>query len=225
MSVQIRGLKKSFLQGDTRIEVLKNLNAEIETSELVAIVGRSGSGKSTLLSLLAGLEPADSGAILINGHDLCKMNEIQLTQFRAQNIAIVFQQFHLVAHLTALENVTLPLEIQGVPLSQARAKAQSLLQEVQLEHRMNHSPAQLSGGECQRVAIARALIVEPQLLLADEPSGNLDTQTGDAVMKVFFDIVARHKITTLLVTHSPSVAAQTSRSLTLDHGVLSRTNS
>ena len=220
MSVQITGLRKSFHQGESTIEVLKNLQANIATSELVAIIGRSGSGKSTLLSLLAGLEQPDGGEIVINGQNIAQLSENERTSFRGHNISIVFQQFHLISHLTALENVTLPLEIQGVALNEARDRAQELLREVQLDHRLNHYPTQLSGGESQRVAIARALIVRPKLLLADEPSGNLDTQTGDAVMDVFFKAAQSHKTTTILVTHSNSIAARTSRTLTLQNGVL-----
>lgn len=217
MSLIIENLRKSYHQGEENIEVLKGLSARIEAGQVVSVVGRSGSGKSTLLSLLAGLESADAGRIEVDGTDLVKLDEKKLTDFRARNISIVFQQYHLVAHLTALENVTLPLEILG--REQARDRAVSLLQEMGLGHRMNHVPSRLSGGECQRVALARALVVEPKLLLADEPSGNLDTETGDKVMDLFFDVARRHRTTTLLVTHSEPLAERCERKLKLEHGM------
>lgn len=217
MSLVIENLRKSYVSGEDRIDVLKGLGARIADGEIVSVVGRSGSGKSTLLSLLAGLETADAGKIEIDGTDIARMDEAALTAFRASKISIVFQQYHLVSHLTALENVALPLEI----LRRARAedRARELLTELGLGHRLGHLPAQLSGGESQRVAIARALVAEPKLLLADEPSGNLDTETGDKVMDLFFDVIRKHKITTLLVTHSETLAARCQRRLKLDHGV------
>lgn len=217
MSLIIQGLRKSYRQGDEKIEVLRDLSARLEPGEVVSVVGRSGSGKSTMLSLLAGLEKADGGRIEIDGTDIAALNERDVTAFRASRISIVFQQYHLVPHLTALENVALPLEILGRP--DPEAKARVLLEELGLGARLNHAPSQLSGGESQRVAIARALVTEPKILLADEPSGNLDTETGDKVMDLFFDVIRRHKITTLLVTHSETLARRCPRTLRLDHGV------
>lgn len=216
MSLILENLRKSYHQGDETIEVLKGLSASVEAGQMVSVVGRSGSGKSTLLSLLAGLESADAGRIEIDGTDIVKLDEKRLTEFRAHHISIVFQQYHLVSHLTALENVTLPLEILG--REHATDRAASLLGELGLGHRLSHVPSRLSGGECQRVAIARALVVGPKLLLADEPSGNLDTETGDKVMDLFFDVARRHKTTTLLVTHSEVLAARCARTLKLEHG-------
>jgi len=218
MSLQLSNLNKSYQQGDTKIQVLKTLNAKIEPGEIVAIVGQSGSGKSTLLSLLAGLERPDQGKIEVDGQDIAGLREEMITAFRAQKIAIVFQQYHLVSHLTALENVMLPLEILG--RAEAEGKARAALKELGLEHRLEHFPSQMSGGECQRVAIARALVVEPKLLLADEPSGNLDIQTGDKVMDVFFEVARKHKMTTVLVTHSEQLAKRCQRILTLREGHL-----
>lgn len=218
MSLVLKNVKKSFHQGDTEIAVLKGLNVEIQPGQVVSIVGQSGSGKSTLLSLLAGLERPDTGDILVDNVHLAPMTEQELTLFRAQNIAVVFQQYHLIAHLTALENVMLALEI--LRMENPRQRAQEALQELNLGHRLNHFPSQLSGGECQRVAIARALVVKPKILLADEPSGNLDTHTGDKVMDVFFDVVKKHQITTILVTHSESLAQRCQRILRLEEGLL-----
>lgn len=218
MSLVLKDLKKSFQQGETQIEVLKGLNVQVEPGQIVSIVGQSGSGKSTLLSILAGLERADSGAILVDTVDLTPMSEQELTLFRAQNIAIVFQQYHLMSHLTAVENVMLGLEI--LKMEKPRERAEEALKELGLGHRLHHFPSQLSGGECQRVAIARALVVKPKILLADEPSGNLDIHTGDKVMDVFFDIVKKHNITTLLVTHSEQLASRCQRILRLNEGQL-----
>lgn len=216
MSLSIRKLRKSYQQGDSKLEILKGLEAEVKNGEIVSVVGRSGSGKSTLLSILAGLESADEGQVLIEGTDLCQLSEKDLTELRARQISIVFQQYHLISHLTALENVTLPLEILG--RANSEKKAAELLTEMGLGHRLDHVPARLSGGECQRVAIARALIVEPKILLADEPSGNLDTETGDQVMELFFQAARRHKTTTLLVTHSEALARRCDRVLHLEAG-------
>ncbi|MEK2643994.1 ABC transporter ATP-binding protein [Bdellovibrio sp. BCCA] len=218
MSLVLSSVRKSFRQGETEIQVLKSLDVTIEPGQVVSIVGQSGSGKSTLLSLLAGLERADGGKILVDKVNLLPLSEQEMTLFRAQNIAIVFQQYHLIAHLTALENVMLALEI--LKLENPRERAEEALKELGLGHRLNHFPSQLSGGECQRVAIARALVVKPKILLADEPSGNLDTQTGDKVMDVFFDIVRKHKITTILVTHSEVLAKKCERILRLEEGHL-----
>ena len=218
MSLRISGLKKSFHQGDQLIQVLDGLSVDIPSGQMVSLLGRSGSGKSTFLSLVAGLERADAGEVIINGTNIMTLSEKDLTAFRANNISLVFQQYHLVSHLTALENVLLPLEILG--RGQAQEKAASLLEELGLGHRLHHAPGQLSGGECQRVAIARALVVEPKLLLADEPSGNLDAHTGDQVMDLFFAAAKRHHMTTLLVTHSESLAARCERNLRLIDGSL-----
>ncbi|QLY25794.1 ABC transporter ATP-binding protein [Bdellovibrio sp. KM01] len=218
MSLTLNDIRKSFHQGDAEVAVLKGLNVTIEPGQIVSIVGQSGSGKSTLLSILAGLERADHGEILVDKVNLSPMTEQQLTLFRAQNISIVFQQYHLIAHLTALENVALALEI--LKMENPKQRAEEALRELGLGHRLDHFPSQLSGGECQRVAIARALVVKPRILLADEPSGNLDTHTGDKVMDVFFEVVRKHKITTILVTHSETLARRCQRILRLEEGVL-----
>lgn len=216
MSLSLQSVKKSFIQGDSVIEVLKGISAEIKTGEIIAIVGQSGSGKSTLLSLLAGLDRSTSGDIKIGDQNLNTLSEEQMTLFRGKKIGIVFQQFHLLQHLTALENVMLPLEI--LQIGNREKLATEILTEMGLGHRLNHFPRQLSGGECQRVAIARALVVKPEILLADEPSGNLDTVTGNQVMDSFFKIVRNHKVTTVLVTHSPALAAVCDRQLHLQSG-------
>lgn len=218
MSVVVSGLIKTYKQGETRIEVLKSLDVTIRQGEVVAIIGESGSGKSTLLSLLSGLDVTDGGSIVIDEVDMTKISEKKITQFRAKNISIVFQQYHLLSHLTVLENVMLPADILGQ--KNAKDSAQNLLKEVGLDHRLTHFPSQLSGGECQRVAIARSLITKPKLLLADEPSGNLDAKTGESVMNAFFEIVKNNNITTILVTHSEHLAFRCQRVLRLQDGKL-----
>ncbi len=216
MSLELKNIQKSFRQGDLKVDVLKNLSATIFPGEVVAVVGQSGSGKSTLLSILAGLEKSDAGEILVDQKNISGLTEKEMTSFRAQSISIVFQQYHLVSHLSALENVMLPLEI--LKREEAKNKAQTILSEMGLSHRLDHRPSEMSGGECQRVAIARALVVAPKILLADEPSGNLDVETGQKVMEKFFEIIQKHKITTLLVTHSESLAQRCGRILHLEKG-------
>jgi putative ABC transport system ATP-binding protein len=218
MSLRIAGLSKSFIQGPQRISVLHDLNFSMKTGEVISVVGQSGSGKSTFLSLVAGLEKPDSGHIIIDQEDITQMNETKITQFRASSISIVFQQYHLVSHLTALENVMLPLEIAKAPAAEARSL--EILNEMGLGNRKNHRPSQLSGGECQRVAIARALVVRPKLLLADEPSGNLDIDTGQKVMDIFFKMIREYKMTTLVVTHSEVLSKNCERVFTLRGGQL-----
>ncbi|MBK7960190.1 MAG: ABC transporter ATP-binding protein [Bdellovibrionales bacterium] len=222
MSLEIKDLSKSFTQGEHKIQVLQNLNFAIESGEVVSVIGQSGSGKSTFLSLVAGLDRADSGHILVDQEDLTEMNETRITQFRASNISLVFQQYHLVSHLTALENVLLPLEITKAP--SALLRANQILDEMGLTPRKNHLPTQLSGGECQRVAIARALVVRPKLLLADEPSGNLDIETGQKVMEVFFQMIRHYRTTALVVTHSEVLARRCQKTFTLKDGRLLETH-
>lgn len=218
MSLSLQNIRKNYSQGTSEIQVLKGLTAEIRSGEIVAVVGQSGSGKSTLLSLLAGLDRPQDGHIIIRGQDIVGLSEQQMTSFRAKNIGIVFQHFHLMPHLTALENVMLPLEILGEDRIEDRAR--DILGLMGLGHREEHFPSQLSGGESQRVAIARALVVQPEFLLADEPSGSLDSETGDKVMDVFFDVVRQKKMTTVLVTHSEALARRCDRILTLKNGLL-----
>ena len=217
--MKIENLRKSYGEAGARVEVLKGLNFVIEKGERVALTGKSGSGKSTLLSLLAGLDAPDSGTVEIGRDCISTMGERELTHFRARHIGIVFQQFHLVSTLTALENVLLPLEI--LKTAGARERATSLLESVNLSHRLNHLPSELSGGESQRVAIARALATHPAILFADEPSGNLDEETGEKVMNLLFDLVKNTGTTLVLVTHDPELAARCERVIHLEHGKLS----
>lgn len=217
-SLIVSDLRKSYGQGEAKVEVLKGINLTIHKGETLALIGKSGSGKSTLLSLMAGLDRPDSGEISLQGNAISKMSEKELTHFRAANMGIVFQQFHLVSTLTAFENVLLPLEL--LKREGARQRAEELLQSVGLSHRAHHLPSQLSGGESQRVAIARALAISPSILFADEPSGNLDEETGDKVMELLFDMVKKSHTTLVLVTHDSDLAKKCSRVVHLEHGSL-----
>ena len=218
MSLTIKNLSKTYLQNSEKLHILKGLNLEVKTSEIVAVVGASGSGKSTFLSLVAGLDQFDDGEILINEQSIKNLSRAKMTQFRAENIGFVFQQFHLISHLTAFENLSLPLEILGRPFS--TDEILSRLDQVGLSHRSTHKPTELSGGECQRLALARGLITKPKLLLADEPSGNLDSETGQKVMKLFFDQTRLSKTTTVLVTHDMTLATRCDRVFVLEEGQL-----
>ena len=217
MLLEIKKLYKSFPQaGHGQIDVLKNINLEIHEGETVAVVGQSGSGKSTLLSLMAGLDRQTTGSLRLRDKEISEMSEVKLTQFRAENIGIIFQQFYLMPHLTALENVSLPLEMFGYEDYLNRAK--ETLEQVGLSDREQHFPHQLSGGESQRVAIARAVVARPSILLADEPTGNLDNETGVQVANLLFDLVKTTGMTMLLVTHNTEMAKRCSRQLTLQFG-------
>ena len=209
---------KSFQQGNHKVNVLEHLDLEVIQGEKVAILGPSGCGKSTLLSLLAGLDNPDSGTVEIDGTDLAKINEDQLSQTRSEKLGIVFQQYHLMRNLTAVENVGLPLEI--LETTDFSDRARTALKEVGLDHRATHFPSEMSGGECQRVAIARALVTRPALILADEPSGNLDQKTGDEVMDILFNLCREHTTSLVLVTHNRELADRCDRSLLLNEGTL-----
>ncbi len=217
-ALTVTNLRKSYGQGESKVEVLKGINLNINKGETLALTGKSGSGKSTLLSLLAGLDRPDVGEISLHGKVISGMSEKDLTHFRAAHMGIVFQQFHLVSTLTAFENVLLPLEL--LRRENAKERATSLLESVGLSHRAHHLPSQLSGGESQRVAIARALAINPSILFADEPSGNLDEETGDKVMELLFDMVKKSGTTLVLVTHDPDLAKKCSRVVHLEHGSL-----
>lgn len=218
MSLSVQNLTKSHLQAHRKITVLSELNLEVQRGETVAIIGKSGSGKSTLLTLLAGLDNPDSGVVVLNGQTLSGLNETSMARLRARSMGIIFQQFQLVQTLTALENVMLPAEILGDKKNEVSAK--SLLKSVGLSERMNHFPSQLSGGEQQRVAIARAIAGTPQIILADEPTGNLDNETGISVMDLLFGLIKEKNIALVLVTHDSDCAARCEKVLTLEQGKL-----
>jgi putative ABC transport system ATP-binding protein len=202
----------------TELAILKGITLEIKSGESAAIIGASGSGKSTLLGLLAGLDEATAGTVTINGTDLGALDEDGRARFRGQHIGFVFQSFQLLPALTALENVMLPLELQGQ--SKVAELAQNYLQRVGLGARTGHYPLQLSGGEQQRVALARAFASRPSILFADEPTGNLDTKTGDHIIDLLFELNREEGTTLVLVTHDQALAERCQRRLRLDGGAL-----
>jgi len=216
--LKLQSLKKSYAQGSQNVEIFENLNFHVKKGERVAIMGKSGSGKSTLLSLISGIIKPNSGDILLDATSYKDLKESELNDFRATNIGFVFQNFHLVSYLNALENVMLPAKVCGI--KNPKEKAIELLESVGLSHRLEHLPSQLSGGEKQRVAIARALIHNPKIILADEPSGNLDEETGIAVMDKLFELIKKNNTTLVLVTHSKDVANRCEKTYELHSGNL-----
>jgi putative ABC transport system ATP-binding protein len=215
-AIQVDNVDLSLGTGASRVHILKHLSFSIPAGQSVGIVGPSGSGKSTLLMVLGGLERADSGSIVVAGERLEQLDEDGLARFRGRAIGIVFQSFHLMPTMTALENVAVPLELAGRRDAFARAKAE--LAAVGLGHRLDHHPAELSGGEQQRVAIARALAPEPSILIGDEPTGNLDADTGADIIRLMFDASARRGATLVLVTHDAELAARCDRRIAMRSG-------
>jgi lipoprotein-releasing system ATP-binding protein len=222
MSVTVRtaSLRKTYRDGVRRVEVLKGIDMAVEPGELVAVVGPSGSGKSTLLHLLGGLDRPDSGTVVVADQLLSALSGARIAEFRNRTIGFVFQFHQLLPDFTALENVMLPGRIAGLEPGFIHESAWSLLQEVGLGDRLDHFPNQLSGGERQRVALCRALVLEPPLLLADEPTGNLDPESGAQVFQLMLELQARHGTTGVLVTHNPEIAARCTRILRLEDGHL-----
>ncbi len=218
--VETQDLRKTYMQGGRPLEVLKGVDLRVEPGEFLAIMGPSGSGKSTLLNLIGALDRPTSGRVLINGVDLSTLNDNQLARLRNREIGFIFQFFNLIQRMDALSNVELPMIIAGVGREERRRRALSLLEQVGLGDRVHHKPNQLSGGEQQRVAIARALANDPDLLLADELTGNLDSKTGDEIMSLLRDLNQEQGKTFILITHDPSVGQRTDRLLTLRDGEL-----
>ena len=215
-AIALHDVELSLGRGAARVHILKGISLEVERGEAVGLVGPSGSGKSTLVKTIAGLEQPDSGQVVIDGTDLSRLDEDALARFRGRRIGIVFQSFHLVPTMTALENVALPLELAG--MDDAFAKAGAELAAVGLGERLHHYPAQLSGGEQQRVAIARALVPNPAILVADEPTGNLDEGTGSSIIDLLFALKAERGATLVLVTHDLSLARRCDRTIRLRSG-------
>ncbi len=221
--IECRDVGKSFRSGGERLVVLRDIALAIEAGESVAILGPSGSGKSTLLGLMAGLDRPSSGSVLIDGHAIETLDEDEMALIRRGRIGFVFQSFHLFPNLTAEENVHLPLSLLGCP--RARERARELLERVGLEARLRHYPSQLSGGEMQRVALARAFGPRPALILADEPTGNLDTQNGARILELMWEMREREGTTLVLVTHDPAIAARAQRRIHLQAGSIVRVES
>ena len=218
--LQAMGVGKTVQTSDGPLAILQDIHFAIQAGESVAIVGASGSGKSTLLGLMAGLDQATSGSIDLMAQDLGRLDEDGRAKLRGQFVGFVFQSFQLVPHLNALENVMLPLEIRGVPLTQARELAANCLERVGLSQRLMHYPKTLSGGEQQRVALARAFVSKPAILFADEPTGSLDEASGAKVIELLFELNRENGSTLILVTHDPQLAQRCSRQLILQGGRL-----
>jgi len=214
--IEISGLIKTLHGGGHKVEILKSIDLTIPTGQFIAITGHSGSGKTTLLSLIAGLDAPTDGKINIDGQDITKLNEDELALLRGNRFGFIFQNFHLIPTLTALENVVLSLELNNTP--GATKKSEDLLSAVGLGDRLNHYPAQLSGGEQQRLSIARAFVNEPDIILADEPTGNLDSKNSDHIMDLIQELHQIKQATIILVTHESQVANQSQRILTLEDG-------
>lgn len=221
-AIFLENLQLTLGEDASRVHVLKGIDLEIQKGTSTGIVGPSGSGKSTLLMVIAGLERVDDGRIVINGTDITRLNEDELAAFRGKHVGIVFQSFHLIPNMTAIENVAVPLELSGDP--NAMQKAEAELKAVGLGHRLNHYPGQLSGGEQQRVALARALAPEPTVLIADEPTGNLDGETGIQVANLLFERQRDKGLTLVLVTHDVGLAKQCDRTIPVRSGVIEDKN-
>jgi len=216
--IKLENIWKTYLLGEVKLTVLKNVSLAIKRGSFTAIMGPSGSGKSTLLHLIGALDTPSKGNIYIDGQDVSRLSEDNLAQIRGKKIGFVFQQFNLLPNLTALENVMLPMTFQGVPEKQRMERAKELLISLGLEARINHKPNELSGGERQRIAIARSLANNPEVIVADEPTGNLDSATGKKIMEVFIDLHKKEKKTVIVVTHDPNIAGYTEETINIKDG-------
>jgi putative ABC transport system ATP-binding protein len=216
--IDLQDVRLTLGEGDVRTEILKGVSLRLDGGESVAVLGPSGSGKSSLMAVVAGLERADQGEVHLAGQNIAAMNEDSLARLRGRSLGIILQAFHLLPTMTALENVSVPLELAGVENARFRARAE--LEAVGLGHRLTHYPAQLSGGEQQRVAIARATAPRPQLLLADEPTGNLDSKTGAAIIDLLFERAGHAGAGLLVITHDAAVAARAGRTVHMSDGRL-----
>lgn len=219
--IEAERVVKDFGEGEGRVQVLKGIDLDVHKGEMLAIMGPSGSGKSTLLGCLSGLDTVTDGRITINGTDITRLNENALASVRNRNIGFVFQTFNLITTLTAQENIELPVMLDGSSKVAPAKRAGELLDTVGLTHRRKHRPSQLSGGEQQRVAIARALANDPEIIFGDEPTGNLDSSNGEAVLNLLTDLKQRTGKTLILVTHDPDIAARCDRTVYMHDGCLS----
>lgn len=219
--IEANGLRKTYINGAKRLEVLKGVDLRAERAQATAILGPSGAGKSTLLHLLGGLDAPSAGGVFIDGIDIYSLSDTERARLRNKKIGFVFQFYHLLPEFNALENVLLPLWIRGDNGPDAREKGMDVLDVVGLGERLNHRPSQLSGGEQQRVAIARALITDPEVLLCDEPTGNLDSETGKNIIDLLWDLNVRRKTTLIIVTHDAQIAERAEKVLHIKDGRIS----
>lgn len=218
--LQCQNLTKRYSQGDLDVEVLKGVDLSIAAGQRVAIMGASGSGKSTLLHLLGGLEKPTAGQVILDGADLSKIGSAKLSRLRNQSLGFIYQFHHLLGEFTMLENVAMPLLIGKQPIKQAQQQAVELLKRVGLGHRIQHKPGELSGGERQRAAVARALINKPKCILADEPTGNLDSKTADQIYQLMLELNQELQVSFLVVTHDPELAGRMDHVLHMEDGLI-----
>ena len=216
--IQLRNVWKTYTMGENQVHALRGINLDVQQGEFLAIMGTSGSGKSTAMNMVGALDIPTKGEVLLEGRNIADMDESDLAQLRGRKVGFIFQKFNLIDTLTAKQNVSLPLLFQGMPAHEREARAEELLTMVDLGERMNHRPSELSGGQQQRVAIARALAAKPELILADEPTGNLDTKTGETVMTFLKDLHKNQGTTIVMVTHDEETAAHADRIETLRDG-------
>ena len=221
--IGVQNVWKTYQMGKIQVPALSGLDFEVRKDDFIAIMGPSGSGKSTAMNIIGCLDVPTKGAIFLDGKDIAKMSESDLAKIRGQKIGFIFQQFNLIPSLTAFENVELPMIFQGIPEEKKRARAKELLNLVGLGDRMNHRPSELSGGEQQRVAIARALANNPEIILADEPTGNLDSKTGEMIMNILVNLHEKQKKTIIVITHDADIANYADRKLVLKDGKLIKT--
>ena len=215
--IQVNNVYKNYNTKKTKIEVLKNVNLKIKEGEFISILGPSGSGKSTLLNLIGGLDLPNNGTVLVDDLEITRLGDKELANFRNKTVGFVFQFFNLLPRSSALENCILPLIYSSTPVTDKKARAQNVLKLVGLEKRFNHKPSELSGGEQQRVAIARAIVTDPKIILADEPTGNLDSKTGEEIMEIFLDLNKKGK-TIIMVTHEETLAKKTHKIVKIKDG-------
>jgi putative ABC transport system ATP-binding protein len=218
--IEVRDLRKTYSSSAQEVEILKGINLDIQKGEFVSLMGPSGAGKSTFLQLLGALDRPTQGKIRIDGREISTLSDFELTIFRRRHLGFIFQFFNLMPTLSVLENVALPCFLDGKKLSAVRRPAEDILTKLHLSHRLDHRPHQLSGGEMQRVAIARALINRPSLILADEPTGNLDSKNGKEVLLILKDLVAEYQTTLIMVTHDKGAADYADRKINMQDGVV-----
>lgn len=218
--LQIKNVSKTFLQANQNIEVLKNINLEVNSGEVIALTGPSGSGKTTLLQITGLLDSPSSGTIIINNKDVSTIGDSERTEIRKTQIGFIYQFHHLIAEFSAIENVAIPLLINGKNKSYAFEQAKEILKEVELEDKLNYKPYQLSGGQQQRVAIARAIINKPSLILADEPTGNLDFELSEKIFEILYNLTKKYQIACLIVTHNQEISKKTDRIIKIKSGII-----
>jgi len=222
--IKLENVEKSYILAKNEVPILKGINLDIKRGEFLAIIGPSGSGKSTTMNMIGSLDTPTRGTIYLDNKDISKLDESELAQLRGKKIGFIFQNFNLIPSLSALQNVTLPLTFQGIQKNEAIRRATEELEKVKLDHRLTHKPSELSGGERQRVAIARALVTNSEVILADEPTGNLDSKTGEEIMELLKTLNEQHNKTVVIITHDPNIASRAKRVIKIQDGRIVKWN-